>query len=76
MEERLFEIHRQRARKIRDNWENNNGPDPRRRLERRDFEIVQEDPRAMANLSPKAIAYEQKPDRGDGGFVTNFIFEL
>lgn len=73
MEEKLFEIHRDRARKIRDESGFKNGPDPRRRLERRDFELIHEDPRAMANCPPKAIAHEVKEDRA---FVTSFIFEL
>lgn len=71
--EKLFELHRERAAKIRDECGYKNGPDPRRRLERRDFELIHEDPREMANLPRKAIHHEFPEDRG---FVTPFIFSL
>lgn len=73
MEERLFEIHRERARKIRDGSGYKNGLDPRRRLERRDFELLHEDPRAMSNCPPRAINHEFP---SDSGFITSFVFEL
>lgn len=71
--EKLFERHRERAHKIRAQQEYKCGPDPRRRKERRDFELIHEDPREMSNLPRRAI-YHQFPE--DNGFVTPFILEV
>lgn len=73
-ERRMDELAHQRAQQVSDYfWA---GVDPRRRIEKAEGGMVQEDPRAMANLSERAI-HTEYPRRSlnSFGFGTNQLFD-
>lgn len=73
-ERRLDELAYHRAQSVADSfWR---GVDPRRRVEKADGGMVQEDPRAMANLSERAI-HQEYPERriNSFGFGTSNLFD-
>jgi len=73
-ERRLDELAYRRAQDVADSfWR---GVDPRRRVEKADGGMVMEDPRAMANLSERAI-HQEYPERriNSFGFGTNNLFD-
>jgi len=73
-EGRMDELSHQRAQQVADSfWR---GVDPRRRIEKAEGGMVQEDPRAMANLSERAIHTEYPRRRlNEFGFGTNQLFD-
>lgn len=73
-ERRRDELAFHRAQQLEDSfWK---GVDPRRRIEKAEGGMVQEDPRAMANLSERAI-HTEYPNRrlNSFGFGTNELFD-